>query len=41
MVKIYWTKLSIKDLQSIHDYIALDFPFYASLFTDKLIELNN
>lgn len=37
MVKIFWTRWSIKDLRSIYDYIALDSPFYASRFIDKLI----
>lgn len=37
MVKIVWTDLAIRDLKSIHDYIALDSKFYAKRFVAKLI----
>jgi addiction module RelE/StbE family toxin len=37
MAKISWTKKSLKDLKSIHDYISLDSKFYASRFVSKLI----
>jgi len=37
MVKIVWTDLAIRDLKSIHHYIALDSKFYAKRFVTKLI----
>jgi plasmid stabilization system protein ParE len=37
MVKIVWTKKSLKDLKMIFDFIKLDSPFYASRFIEKLV----
>lgn len=37
MVKVTWTKLALKDLDSIHDFIAQDSEVYAKKFTEKLI----
>ena len=45
MVKIVWTKWSLKDLKLIFEYIKVDSPFYAIRFingivvrTDQLVE---
>ncbi len=38
MVKLIWSETAIEDLKSIHEYIALDSPKYATQFTNKLIE---
>jgi len=35
-VKIEWTEPTIGALQLIHDFIALDQPFYAARFADRL-----
>ncbi len=37
MVKISWTKKSIDDLKSIHNYISLDSTVYANRFIEKII----
>jgi toxin ParE1/3/4 len=37
MAKINWSKLAIKDLQSIYNYISLDSPLYADRHTEHLI----
>jgi toxin ParE1/3/4 len=37
MVKIKWTKWSVKDLKSIHDFISNDSAFYVKRFIAKLI----
>ena len=37
MAKISWTRKSIKDLNSIHDYISLDSKFYAARFVHRII----
>jgi addiction module RelE/StbE family toxin len=38
MAEIIWTPFALEDLQSIHDYIALDSPNYAIRYIDKLID---
>jgi toxin ParE1/3/4 len=38
MTQIYWTELARYDLQSIHDFISKDSPFYADKFIERLIE---
>jgi len=35
-VKLEWTEPAISALQAIHDFIALDQPFYAARFVDRL-----
>jgi addiction module RelE/StbE family toxin len=37
MAKISWTRKSIKDLKSIHEYISLDSKFYAARFINRLV----
>jgi toxin ParE1/3/4 len=38
MAEIIWTPFALEDLQSIHDYIALDSPNYAIRYIDKLVD---
>lgn len=38
MAEIIWTPLALEDLQSIHDYIAQDSQYYATRFTNKLVD---
>jgi addiction module RelE/StbE family toxin len=38
MAKINWTSKSIKDLKSLHDYIANDSKIYAIRFVSRVIE---
>ena len=37
MVKIIWTRRSLKDLKSIFDYISLDSFYYATMFIKKIV----
>ena len=37
MVKLVWTELAIRDLQSIHSYIAKDSRVYADRYIEKII----
>ncbi len=37
MVKVIWTKRSLKDLKSIFDYISLDSFYYATIITNKVV----
>jgi addiction module RelE/StbE family toxin len=37
MAKISWTRKSIRDLQSIHEFISLDSKFYANRFINKIV----
>ena len=39
MAKIKWSKESIEDLKEICDFIALDSPYYAKIFNDRIFEL--
>lgn len=36
MVKLVWTELSISDLREIHDYIAEDSSYYATITVNKI-----
>lgn len=35
-MKLAWTEPAVEALQAIHDYIALDQPFYAGHFIDRM-----
>jgi toxin ParE1/3/4 len=37
MAKINWTRRSIRDLHSIHEFISLDSKFYANRFINKIV----
>jgi len=37
-MKIIWSKLSIKNLENLKNYISQDSPRYAEIFISKLIE---
>lgn len=39
MVKVKWSKDSIEDLKEICEFIALDSPYYAKIFNDRIFEL--
>ncbi|MCP4254160.1 MAG: type II toxin-antitoxin system RelE/ParE family toxin, partial [Candidatus Scalindua sp.] len=39
MVKVKWSKDSIADLKGICSFIALDSPFYAKIFNDRVFEM--
>ncbi|KHE92137.1 MAG: hypothetical protein SCABRO_02118, partial [Candidatus Scalindua brodae] len=39
MAKIKWSKDSINDLKEIYKFIALDSPYYAKLFNDRVFEM--
>ncbi len=39
MVKVKWSKDSIEDLKRICRFIALDSPFYAKIFNDRVFEM--
>ena len=34
--RIEWTRTSLRDLESIHNYIALDSPRYAAITVDRI-----
>jgi addiction module RelE/StbE family toxin len=38
MAEITWSKLALDDLDSIHDYIAKESPFYAQKTIEEFIE---
>lgn len=35
-MKLVWTEPAVEALQAIRDYIALDQPFYAARFIDRM-----
>lgn len=35
-MKVQWTQAAIEQLLSVHDYIALDSPFYAMRMVDRI-----
>ena len=37
MMKLVWTSVAKRDIQAIYDYISRDSVFYASGYTDKLV----
>ncbi|MBL0105043.1 MAG: type II toxin-antitoxin system RelE/ParE family toxin [Bacteroidetes bacterium] len=37
MAKVSWTRRSLKDLEAIHEYIALDSKFYAHRFVNRIV----
>jgi toxin ParE1/3/4 len=37
MAQVIWTKLALADLDSIHDYIAKESPFYAQKTIEELL----
>lgn len=37
MVKIVWTKWSLRDLKLIYEYIKIDSPLYASRFINSIV----
>lgn len=39
MAKIKWSKDSIVDLKEICQFIALDSPYYARIFSDRVFEM--
>lgn len=39
MAKIKWSKDSIEDLKEICEFIALDSPYYARIFNDRILEI--
>lgn len=39
MVKVKWSRDSIEDLRGICKFIALDTPYYARIFNDRVFEL--
>ena len=39
MAKIKWSKDSIEDLKEICKFIALDSPYYAKIFNDRIFEI--
>jgi len=39
MAKVKWSKDSIEDLKEICRFIALDSPYYAKLFNDRIFEM--
>ena len=39
MVKVKWSKDSIEDLKEICKFIALDSPFYAKMFSERVFEM--
>ncbi len=39
MVKVKWSKDSIENLKEICKFIALDSPYYARIFNDRVFEL--
>lgn len=39
MAKIKWSKDSIEDLKEICEFIALDSPYYAKIFNDRILEI--
>ena len=39
MAKIRWSKGSIEALKEIYRFIALDSPFYAKIFCDRIFEM--
>ncbi len=36
-MKLQWTEPAVNALQGIHDYIALDKPFYAARFIERIV----
>ena len=36
MVKVVWTELSVEDLRGIHDYIANNSSYYASITVNRI-----
>lgn len=39
MVKVKWSKDSIEDLKRMCSFIALDSPYYAKIFNDRIFEM--
>ncbi len=39
MVKVKWSKDSINDLKEICKFIALNSPYYARIFNDRVFEM--
>lgn len=39
MAKVRWSKDSIEDLKEIGEFIALDSPYYAQIFKDRVFEM--
>ena len=39
MVKVKWSKQSLEDLKELCNHIALDSPYYARIFNDKIFEM--
>ncbi|MFQ6002223.1 MAG: type II toxin-antitoxin system RelE/ParE family toxin [Candidatus Zixiibacteriota bacterium] len=39
MAKVRWSKDSIEDLKEICEFIALDSPYYAKIFKDRVFEM--
>ena len=39
MAKVRWSKDSIEDLKEIGEFIALDSPYYAKIFKDRVFEM--
>ncbi len=39
MVKVKWSQDAIEDLKRICKFIALDSPYYARIFNDRLFEI--
>ncbi len=39
MAKVRWSKDSIEDLKGICSFIALDSPYYAKIFNDRVFEM--
>ena len=39
MPKIKWSRDSIEDLKEIYKFIALDSPYYARVFNDRIFEM--
>jgi plasmid stabilization system protein ParE len=35
-MKVHWTKTALDQLQSIHDYIACNSPYYAKRMVDRI-----
>jgi plasmid stabilization system protein ParE len=39
MLKIKWSRDSVEDLKEIYQFIALDSPYYARVFNDRIFEM--
>lgn len=39
MPKIKWSRDSVEDLKEIYKFIALDSPYYARVFNDRIFEM--